>query len=310
MKQPNTGSRVYSFVEIIKDNVEQLKLLEQIKRDYPTYGRVWGDDLIIPAFKNLVKNEFLNEFDSTVNPVLTQKTFEKDYPNQVEFKFGVGVSKLHQGDIDFIWVNYKSFDDFQKINSRLDAFGWYGASFKDHKKFDTGSLLAMSPPVDVKYEAKYDVEIDLSGTKYIYHLTPDLYWTRVSRLGLTPKMDGKLSPTKERVYFIIDNNDDRVKDLAQQLFSKLTRKYMSENSRQYFILRIDVEGLQKSAIENRNKGTIGYNNIGKFFKDPNMPEDAVWTPGNVPPKYIEHTGTIDTNPEIPDDFIIHEVKLK
>lgn len=68
-------------------------------------------------------------------------------------------------------------------------------------------------------EAKYDIEIDFNDfkqkTPFLYHATPKIHWPKISKIGLSPRNNDKLTHHPGRIYFSIDPNI--AKDLAPVL---------------------------------------------------------------------------------------------
>ena len=281
------------LIEILKPVIDDHVLLEQIDEDYPFFMR-YGYS-VIRMFNEFRQSEFLNEFvNTTLSPVDTKRIIEKDYHGKVKITPGGPTpSKLRTDVIDFIWVEYSSNDlnIFNPINNRLDAFGWYAGVFKDNKVFDSGSIPSMTPPIVVKYESKHDVEIPISQD-FLYHACPDFMYSKIQRFGLTPRSYSKLIKHPDRIYLLLDDHEDHFEDISLRLLSATSNKYLKAKSVEYFILRIDLKKIRE--VEDERK--LLPEKRMKFFKDPNMPEDAVWTPGNISPKRIEKIGSYEVNP--------------
>jgi hypothetical protein len=128
-------------------------------------------------------------------------------------------------------------------------------------------------------EAKYNTEITLTS-KYAYHITPDLKWSKIKALGLTPKTQGKLGDHPGRIYLLtnIDNLEDYggdINDIAFALYNVYKNK---DKVKEMYLLKIDLTNLKNH----------------KFFEDPNFHMgEAVWTYQNIPPSVISIINKID-----------------
>jgi hypothetical protein len=250
------------------------KLIDEIKMQYPSLQK-WSDTHAFELYKKIQEHQLITEFLSTVNAEKTIQSIERLQLPGIEANSRDG----------FIFVKFEVLrkEYLDKINKEMDVFGWYPSYVSDTegdgRKYSTGIRIFINDnDVIVKYEAKYDEQIDVQS-KYAYHLTPDIKWPKIKTLGLTPKTQGKLGDHPGRVYLLsgMDNLEDfkiELIDIGDQLLSS----YKNNNLvKEMYLLRIDLSKVK---------------NI-KFFKDPNFfMGDAVWTYENIPPYAINVIGRI------------------
>jgi hypothetical protein len=259
------------------------RTLEELRREYPEYN-VWSDNYFFTFYGDILKEQILNEFitqtidvDKTIQEL--DKRFNVKFPNV----------KVDQGR-DFIIINFDKgikglFDDQFKqiddINKFMDLFGWYPSKING-VRYNENTLQFIktnSTEITIRYEGKFDVQIT-PNEKYYYHLTPDIYWSKIESDGLTPKSKSKLSSHPGRIYLIKQYDGNKFIELAKKLFNYIDPK-TQDYIEKYYILKINVEDLIKSGRD-------------KFYRDPNYSQ-GIWTYENIPPLYIEKTAEILVN---------------
>lgn len=162
---------------------------------------------------------------------------------------------------------------YPKLNLIMNACGWFpsymiidGDRFYKGRYLDPKNLLVGNSTIQVRYEAKYDVEID-TEQDYYYHATQSNRVPKILKTGLSPKSSSKQSTHPDRVYLAKTIRD--CEDLSKKLLPFLKGNEMT-------ILRIDVKILG---------GKV------KFFRDPNYSQ-GVYTLRNIPNYSIEVVKTI------------------
>jgi hypothetical protein len=157
----------------------------------------------------------------------------------------------------------------------MNSFGWYPAYIddKDGGKYSDKIFSFINKyEITIIYEAKYDQEV-VPTSNYAYHLTPDLKWSKIKTLGLTPKTQGKLGDHPGRIYLLanIDNLEDFGGDINDVAFALLNSYVNKDKVTEMYLLKIDLNQLKNH----------------KFFNDPNFfMSEAIWTYQNIPPSVI------------------------
>jgi len=240
--------------------------IELIKEQYPSL-RKWQDLYALEIYKKIEEEQVINEYLKTVEPVKTTKQLEK--------QVGGHISVTYSSSNIVLTFDLITKELLDKVNKFMDSYGWY-ASFIGTDQMRKGGKYSKEvkgflgdKDVSIFYEAKYDEE-DVQTTKYLYHITPDLKWQRIKALGLTPKVQGKISDHPGRIYLLKDSVDfrDNIIDIAFSLYNHYPHK---EKVKEMYLLKIDTAKIKNMM----------------FFKDPNFyMGDAVWTYQNIPPNAI------------------------
>ena len=219
-------------------------------------------------------NDYLpiNEFLYTVNSEKTINYIEKKFGDQIECSY----DDRKNGDSILIKFNTELNKNLEEVNKIMYNFGWFPTFIRSriaHEKYSSGVKKSLnSTSVIITYDAKYNEEIKLDSEGFLYHLTPDISWDKISKYGLTPKTQNKIADHPERIYFIEKLNilGESFEDIANTL---LMNYYRSPYVKEMYLLLIDLSKLNKNI---------------KFFKDPNfLMGQAVWTTSNIPPNAIE-----------------------
>jgi hypothetical protein len=256
----------------------------EIHKHYPSLKK-YGDLYTRILYNDILKEQVITEMlNSSIDKYLLIKLINK--------KFNVVDLSLNGDDEFELNINYGVYSNvlINDINNELLKLGYfisYCSFYKftndvgvDNCKFSELGNFNISDDtkfIIFKVEPKYDVEVDVSNFKYLYHITFDCYYesklntiklgNKIQDVGLTPKTKSKLSNHPERVYLLTDK--DSIIGLANALYRK-TKSDIKKYIKKIYILKID---------------TTKISNI-KFYNDPNM-EDAVWTFQNIPPLFIE-----------------------
>jgi hypothetical protein len=249
------------------------KLIEEIKNQYPSLQK-WSDTHAFELYKKIQEHQLITEFLHTINPKKTTQQLIK--------QAGYGVQINYTSNKISLTFDTLKKDYLDKVNKVMDSFGWYPAYIdnKDGGKYsDKISSFINKYEITIIYEAKYDQEV-VPTSNYVYHLTPDLKWSKIKTLGLTPKTQGKLGDHPGRIYLLasIDNLEDfggDINDVASTLLNSYVNK---DKVNEMYLLKIDLGQLKNH----------------KFFNDPNFfIGEAIWTYQNIPPSAISIDRKID-----------------
>ena len=176
-------------------------------------------------------------------------------------------------------------DDIDRVNKFFDKFGWYPSYIEPNKsnggKYqDKVDIFKNYKNITVVYEAKYDIEVKITSD-FLYHITPDLKWSKIKSMGLTPKTQNKLSNHPERIYLLkdISNLEDFGGDVLDLSLKLLNSYKYKDEVKEMYLLKIDISKLKDM----------------HFFEEPNfyMGED-IWTYQNIPPYVISVDKKINT----------------
>lgn len=245
----------------------------EIRELYPKLKK-HSDIWVYGLYESICEDQMLTEFiTKTIDIDKTIKMLNSRFDN-IDTRF--------DNNVIFLKFEQKNYNTIAKINKAMDAFGWYPAWLGNTKFSDENLTTAMNKfnIFIIKYEAKYDAKVKLKS-KYLYHLTPDIIYKKISINGLTPKTKSRLSAYPERIYLLNKATEDEYEEVALELWSKLVpeTKNLIKN---YFLLRIDT-----SKLQNFN-----------FYKDPSfkMANGGVWVYQNIPAAHIKYIGSILVNP--------------
>jgi len=242
-------------------------LIKEIKKQYPSLQK-WSDIHAFELYKKIQEHQLITEFLYTIYP---KKTIQ-----QVIKQAGYGVRINHIDNKIFLTFDTLEKEYLDKVNKVMDSFGWYPAYIDDNK--DGGKYsnkvynFINKHEIKITYEAKYDQEI-IPTSNYAYHLTPDLKWSKIKALGLTPKTQGKLGDHPGRIYLLagIDNLEDFGGDINDIAFALLNSYTNKDKVQEMYLLKIDLSQLKNH----------------KFFNDSNFfMGEAIWTYQNIPPSAI------------------------
>ena len=241
--------------------------INEIKKQYPSLQK-WSDTHAFELYKKIQEHQVITEFLSTVSPSKTLPQIIK------QAGYGVTFPSNWENNPKNITLIFDTLDKnyLNKVNKVMDSFGWFpsyiGGYTTDSGKYSTSvDKYIGKHEVEVKYEAKYDQEI-VPISKYAYHITPDIKWSRIKVIGLTPKTQGKLGDHPGRIYLTSNIEKDTLEELAYALWEASTNK---DKINEMYLLQIDLSQLKNH----------------KFFEDPNFfMGEAMWTYQNIPPSVI------------------------
>lgn len=250
------------------------KYIKEIKELYPSL-KAWNDTHAFELYKKIQEHQLITEFLYTLDPKKTTQ--------QVIKQAGYGVRINYTNNKIYLTFDTLKKDYLDKVNKVMDNFGWYPAYIdnKEGGKYsDKISSFINKYEITIIYEAKYDQEV-VPTSNYAYHLTPDLKWSKIKALGLTPKTQGKLGDHPGRIYLLanIDNLEDYGGDINDVAFTLLNSYVNKDKVKEMYLLKIDLGQLKNH----------------KFFNDPNFfIGEAIWTYQNIPPSAISIDKKINT----------------
>ena len=136
----------------------------------------------------------------------------------------------------------------------------YGRGFKPYTPSSFRDTIRDDQPSEIKVRlgAKYDKEKTLPP--FVYHVTSDLNFEKIKKIGLKPTSKNKKATHPERVYIAFDEDDADIIAMQMQGLS-------SENQ---IILTLNTSKFPESL---------------KFYRDPHFLGGA-YTLGNIPPSAI------------------------
>jgi hypothetical protein len=270
--------------------------LDEIKRTYPKLGG--GSDVwVLGLYNAICEQQLLNEFiTKTISINKTKQELTKRFPNKIDRITNSekidkdDFYKYFQINIFYKFINFK---DIPEINKFMESFGWFPAfiqnpssqsKFGKYSELNLKNLSSTSRNLVIRYDAKYDFEIDSSKQDFYYHLIPDILYKKIELMGLTPKNKEKVSSHPERIYLLNSASDEDYEEVALSLWVTWPQK-TRDLIKSYYLLQIDVKNLIKDKKI-------------KLYNDPmfSMANGAVWTYENIPPIYIKLINKILVNP--------------
>lgn len=211
------------------------------------------------------------------------------YPVDQTVKYLKNYFKLN--DNNFIYGNNKSGSEkiiatfpygknsIEIMDSAMSSCGWYHDRIVDYPYDEETNTLNIS----VEYCRKYANNISdqlRNETKYLYHISPLYYKTKILSIGFCPYHRNTQYNYPERIHFIKGNtNENDIIELAKRLYkADNVKKY---NNGIYCIYQIDLNKVNSNII---------------FVQDPDY-EYGIYTTANIGKESIIKIGKIDLNDE-------------
>lgn len=243
--------------------MEDYLIVEQLKKEYPRYQN-WSDYYTLILHEKFLNEYTILEFDE--QSIDTDKTI-KGLNDRFSGKFKAVTVKKGQENVILILFNKPNFFNIENINKYMKSFGWNVSTINGIKEENCNLPKEMfKDNIVIQYEARFDEEVE-NIPDILYHLTPDIRYEKIERLGLVPKSKSKITTHPERIYFFTDLKMS--KWLKDELYEN--EPIESKNKiEKYFLLEIDYRQLK---------------NKFKLYIDPNL-TNGVYMTGNVPPLYI------------------------
>lgn len=230
----------------------------------------------------------INEIPSFSNPIsiLLTEGLTKSFPLQVTMRyvkrhFGDAIKDIRRG-INFIdgepnnniLICIKTESNLiDKISRVMALCGYYLAV--------PFSRIPMGKSVWLQYEPKYDKSLsdEIRNTeKYLLHLTPEVYISKIKKNGLVPRSKNQYSTYPERVYLLRGSiPPSEISDMYRML-STVYNIRRKNPIFVYGVVYIDIARLPENL---------------KLFTDPNYPIYGLYTTDNIPPDAIIKIDTIN-----------------
>lgn len=223
----------------------------------------------------------INEIPSFSNPIsiLLSEGITKSFPLQVTMRY----VKRHFGDIikdirrgtnfidgesnNNILICIKTESNLiDKISRVMALCGYYLAV--------PFSRIPMGKSVWLQYEPKYDKSLsdEIRNTeKYLLHLTPEVYISKIKKNGLVPRSKNQYSTYPERVYLLRGSTPPSEIDEMYRMLSTVYNMKRNNPVWTYGVVYIDIARLPENL---------------KLFTDPNYPIYGLYTTDNIPPDAI------------------------
>ena len=151
--------------------------------------------------------------------------------------------------------------DFKEIKKYLPLFtnlGFFISKLTINGEDWIKEFTEKTIPLAIYLEPKYDTEV-YPIPKILYHVSPQKFDDKISKIGFIPKSGNKLSNHPERIYFT-----DKL-SIAKTFGENMEKEYNETHT----IYKIDPSG------------------ISKLYSDINLRNNGYYTFGNVSPKYFK-----------------------
>lgn len=234
------------------------------------FGELSDDIYGNPIIKALVINDgksLLNESEYATYPIGTTINYVSNAVNLPKTMFFKG-GNVHNGK----WfIKLKSFNEErikQNIEKAMHLCGYYLARediYMNDNRF-----------VILRYEPKYIDEANsyVRSHKYLYHLSPLPYKSKIMRNGFVPKSNNGLFKYPDRCYFFLDTlSKDYIIREWIPTFKKAHNKYANEN---WCVYTVDISKIPSNVT---------------FYLDPNL-KGGVYTMDNITPSAIDVCETV------------------
>lgn len=271
-----------------------MKPIKEIKDEYPFLSG-WGEFHARALYNSILEHQVLNEFLYTVDIDKTIQTLKSRFKSYYK---AVGAESVDKGDHTdknlLIKYSEHQFDYVERINAFLETFGWLPANVSTGEKFSvwTNHKHRQTDDIVIMYEAKNGVKVELGPKSKLYHITPDINYDKIKRIGLTPKTAAKIANHPGRIYLLYKvTKVSDINDLAHALYLKHPNSQMINNM---IVLQID------DAVWKNDKDRVFYSDPVFQFSN----SDAVYTYQNIAPKYIKEIGKIFVGQEEDDQISI------
>lgn len=211
---------------------------------------------------------------STANIYKAKNILEKKFGEYFEFTLrGMSATTLQDLENTLLVKSKREcpIEVFDEFTQWANNFGWFISEltydFSNRIKFKDGDQNKIYKYNKYVYfdsiilEAKYDEEIDPIPKK-LYHITKPQNENKILKIGLNPKLQGKLSNHPEKIYFGFTEHD--VIQLAKMF------KMLSSGGT-YVLFEIDTD-LVPAYL--------------RLFADPNYHGKGCYTMNNIPPSAI------------------------
>lgn len=240
-----------------------------------------GADLLPSAME-------INEIPTFSNPIsiLLSEGLTKSFPLQstiryIKRHFGDAIRDIKQGTNfingepnNNILVSIRTETGLiDKVSRAMALCGYYLAI--------PFSRIPMGKSVWLQFEPKYDKSLsdEIRNTeKYLLHLTPEVYISKIKKNGLVPRSKNQYSAYPERVYLLRGSiPPSEISDMYRML-STVYNIRRKNPILVYGVVYIGIARLPENL---------------KLFTDPNYPIYGLYTTDNIPPDTIIKIDTIN-----------------
>jgi hypothetical protein len=254
----------------------------KIRNLYPNLSK-YNDLWVVSTHRKIIEeHQLITEFiTQTIEPHKTLDVLEKRYYSKYYFAY---TPEWEEGKIYISFHEDKNqFPNIDEINKFMDSFGYFPETINGRPYKSINPYLHLRQ-IEILYGSKYDNEIK-NLPDALYHLTPDILWSKIQHYGLTPKNKSKIANHPERIYLLEPTSFVDYEDIALTLWDSISNREIKNKIINYFLLRIDIKSLLK---EKPNF---------KFYKDPMfyLGDGALWVYEPIPPVFIEEIDKIRVN---------------
>lgn len=234
-------------------------------------------DIYISCKHDESRKYLLNEMLKTVdNADLIEKILYKEYSDVIS---SVNIyDNDHSCGLLYVTVSIENINYCDSIENRMKILGWFLSRattelsenyYIAHRNIEEAknNKRESDTTISMFFEPMYDVELNLDGIEYLYHITFDVHYERIMKNGLTPRTQSKLATHPSRIYLLIDKY--LIKSLADSLYQYNKNKLNIEKA---IVFRIKTSDLVSRGV--------------KIYDDINMPH-GVYTNDNIPSESLE-----------------------
>jgi hypothetical protein len=269
------------YIEMKQDYFKAYKdNLSRIREEYPIlyeYSDLWA----MGVYRQ-INEGLLTEFLKTVDPDVTMR--------QVQAKLGKVDHRIitAQGQTKFIQILFTPQDRNGRLDEAikiLDKFGWYpgtmylyGTFQVLYKSEELDNVLKQGRATIVVFEPKYDAVV--SSSRYLYHITSDLYADSVDLKGLVPKSHSKSANHPKRIY-LLGNVKGGTEGLSRNNIKKLavllhitTKKAAKDRTNVVVVYKIDTKKVKNLELR-EDPQFASYGDVKAYYTHSNIPPDAI-----------------------------------
>lgn len=218
-----------------------------------------------------VSDETINEFLNSLSVDKVISTLVRKYSGD----FSYSREGTRKGNDSFTLTGHAVHKmTVAKIIEDATKMGWF-PSFENYSssKFSNQWIKNQQDIINVSlvFETNYGDEVVFDKSeKALFHITPDIHYEKIKKIGLTPKGKSKIAAHPYRIYLMRDTDMFTLLDFTEMMYQKDSNYQLIS---EYYVLQIELSDLK------------GY----KFYEDPNflIGNGAVFTYKNIPPSKIK-----------------------
>jgi hypothetical protein len=238
------------------------------------YGMMSGD--VHDNWERYILSEYKDQFKLNEGLILTHplnKTLN------VLDKSGYYIVEPKNENIFHIIVDEDT--DITKLMKIASNLGWFpsavsGELLRGFNKYTGSNLKAKLNEFErvyIRFEAKYDIEVNTGGIENLYHFTRKIYLPKIKKYGLTPKTTSKLSRHPERVYFAYTTTE------VERFAHKFVNRVVSDDVKDKYPEEVIDDYLTAVILKIKVELIPAY---FKVYDDPNYHLKACYTLNTVP----------------------------